>query len=69
MSGQEPINDSLQKTVRNKQFSTEKQISIRVGAGFQKAFYSELGLAFHKCTYGDTGFFSNAFIFFSTICC
>lgn len=59
MSGQEIPKDSLSEIYRYKQFTTEKQISIRVGAGFQKAFYSELGLALHTCTYGDTGFFSN----------
>lgn len=61
MSGQEIPKDSLQNTYINRQFTTEKQISIRVGAGFQKAFYTELGLALHKCIYGDTGYFSNAF--------
>ncbi|CAM3498895.1 hypothetical protein FLGE108171_00435 [Flavobacterium gelidilacus] len=61
MAGQELPKDSLPKIYRLKQFTTEKQISIRVGVGFQKAFYSELGLALHKCTYGDTGFFSNDF--------
>ena len=42
-------------------FITEKQLSIRAGVGLQDAFYTELGLALHTCTYGDTGFFSNDF--------
>lgn len=42
-------------------FSTEKQISIRVGVGFRKSFYADLGLAIHKCNYSDVGYFSNDF--------
>ena len=58
---QETSRDSLDYFISNKQFGTEKQISIRVGGGLQKSFYTETGIAFHKCIYGDTGFFSNDF--------
>lgn len=40
-------------------FSSEKQVSLRVGGGLQKSFYTELGIALHKCNYSDVGFFSN----------
>lgn len=45
----------------NNNFREEKQISIRIGAGLQKSFYSEFGVALHTCTYGDTGYFSKAY--------
>ncbi len=57
---QETPKDSIAIYRNNYQFSSEKQISIRVGGGIQKSFYTELGLALHACNYGDTGFFSNA---------
>ena len=39
--------------------STYKRFSIRVGAGFQDSFYSEIGISRHRCTYSDVGFFAN----------
>ncbi|WP_299608881.1 hypothetical protein [uncultured Aquimarina sp.] len=39
--------------------STYKRFSIRAGAGFQDSFYSEIGIARHRCTYSDVGFFAN----------
>ena len=56
---QEIKRDSIPHQMSNRQFGSEKQISIRVGAGIQRSFYTELGVALHKCNYGDTGFFSN----------
>ena len=56
--GQETQNDSIPNWGSH-HFSSEKQISFRVGAGIQKSFYTEIGLALHRCNYGDTGFFSN----------
>ncbi len=40
--------------------ATRQQISLRIGMGYQKAFHSELGLAYHKCNYGELGWFSSA---------
>ncbi|WP_158973644.1 hypothetical protein [Cellulophaga sp. L1A9] len=57
--GQETQKDTTEISSYNRQFNSEKQVSIRVGAGIQKSFYTELGLALHTCNYGDTGFFSN----------
>lgn len=59
--GQESQKDSLQPLLYNRLVTSEKQISIRVGGGFQRKVYTEIGLALHKCTYGDVGFFSNDF--------
>ncbi len=58
--GQEIPKDSLQIN-HNRQFTTEKQISIRGGIGFQKNIFPEVGLALHECNYSDVGFFSNDF--------
>lgn len=55
------VKDTLVRLPYNKHFRSEKQISIRVGVGKQKSIYTELGLALHKCNYGDVGFFSNDF--------
>jgi len=41
--------------------ATLKQISVRVGAGLQDSFYTEIGATLHECTYGCTGFFSKGF--------
>ncbi|NHN27525.1 hypothetical protein FIA58_017740 [Flavobacterium jejuense] len=59
--GQESQQDSIRPLLYSRQFTSEKQISIRVGGGIQKKLFTEIGLALHKCTYGDTGFFSNDF--------
>jgi len=42
-------------------FGEKKLISIRLGAGLQPSFYTELGAALHSCRYGDTGYFSTAY--------
>ena len=59
--GQEIQKDSLAPLHYNRHVTAAKQISIRVRVGIQKKVFTELGLALHKCTYGDTGFFSNDF--------
>jgi len=59
--GQEIPKDSLVPTLNWHQSATAKQVSVRVGAGLQKSYYTEFGLAIHRCNYGDTGFFSNDF--------
>lgn len=57
--GQEIQKDSIESLYYNRHITSEKQISIRVGGGIQRKLFTELGVALHKCTYGDTGFFSN----------
>lgn len=42
-------------------FWSRKRIELRAGVGLQKSFYTELGLAYHKCNYSDVGFGSNTF--------
>ncbi|WP_405246023.1 hypothetical protein [Cellulophaga sp. Asnod2-G02] len=56
--GQETQNDSIPNW-GSQHFSSEKQISFRVGAGIQQSFYTEICLTLHRCNYGHTGFFSN----------
>ena len=55
-----------QDTIQVKQFRNEhssvgpwvdEQVSFRVGLGFRKSFYTDLGVALHKCNKSDVGFY------------
>ena len=59
--GQEIQKDSLEPLFYKRHVTSEKQISIRVGGGIQRKLFTEIGVALHKCNYGDLGFFSNDF--------
>lgn len=63
VSAQEIVSDTIMPMrMRNPNLSVEsKHISLRVGAGFQKSFYTELGLALQTQRFGCTGFFSKDF--------
>lgn len=59
---QEIVSDSIpQLRMMNNRIIEDKHFSIRVGAGFQKSLYTELGVALHTQRFGCTGFFSKDF--------
>lgn len=53
--------DSLRYYRVNQYLSSTEYISIRVGAGLQKDFYSEAGIAFQMRNFGCTGAFSRSY--------
>jgi len=53
--------DSVRIYPLNRDFSSDDYISVRIGAGLQKGFYSEAGLSFQNRTFGCTGGFSRSY--------